>query len=621
MPKKRRKMKKTVLPTPNPTVTGEPEKGGLTNDEIVQTLEGYRQEGERARKGGPNNRDDKWEDNWNLYWNRFDFSKKADWQAKETLPEVPAFVDRFAASLKEAMNATPTGFYTVVDDTDAEGDLAQAVKRATDVWLSRCGRNQMGQITGFSSVFEEQMKLGAIMSTCALVTWKDDVKGGRVSIESQDPRSVWLDHTGRNLYRVRRIELDMHDLKRLVAARDGAGKPIYHLEELNNLTGAMVEEDRIQRETSSGHGNEITSARKPVILHEYLATVLDHKGDLVSDQGLYIVANKKFLIRGPEKNPFWHGQDWLLMAPLVPVPLSPYGRSYMEDFGALARTFNELSNLILDATTTSAMKSFAIVPSMLMDPTQLAEGMVPNKLWELEDGVLPKDFIKEIDLGSLDASAITVWQTIKSELTEAASQNEVGLGQFAPKGRTSATEISKTQQSTSAIVRSIANNVEELLLNPLLDLVWKTGFQHVEKGDKQLAAALGPELFNVLIKNRKEMVQRHITFSARGISTLIQKSQRLQSLMQALQIMASSEVLLKEFLRIVDPGKLSELILDLLDIDISRLQLSEREKLVKEMSDDLERRRAMAEEASAGQTASPGAQDQAGQAASIIGAR
>ncbi len=608
------------LPTPNPTVGGDAKPTGLTNDEIVMILEGYRQEAETARRGGLNNRDDKWEANLDLYWNRFDFSKKASWQAKETLPEVPAFVDRFAASLKEALNATPSGFYTVSDDTDKEGDLAQAIKRATDVWLSRCGRNQMGQITGFSSLFEEQMKMGAIMSTCALVTWKDDVKRGRVSIETQDPRSCWLDHTGRNLYRVRRIELDMHDLKKLVKMKDGKGAPIYDLSEIEKLTTKVVEDERLERETSSGHGQEITSVRKPLILHEYLATILDHEGELAADQGLCVVANNKFLIRGPEKNPFWHGNDWLLMAPLIPVPLSPYGRSYMEDFGALAKTFNELSNLILDATTTSAMKSFALNPSMLMDPNQVAEGMAPNKMWLVEDGVLPKDFLKEIDLGSLDPAAITVWQTLKNELTEAAGVNEVGLGQFAPQGRTSATEVMETKQGSSAMVRSIANNVEEILLNPMLDLVWKTGLQHVSTTDPALREAMGTELFDVLIKSRKEMVSRHVTFSARGISTLIQKSQRLQSLMFALQVMASNEMLLKEFLRIVNPGKLAELILDLLDIDISRLQLSEREKLIQGMTENMEQKRLAAEQAAPGQ-ASDGVTDQAGQAASIIGAQ
>ncbi len=122
--------------------------------EIVPVLSGYLSEAQQARKGGLNPRDDKWEECLHLYWNRMDHSGKAEWQSAETLPEVPAFVDRFAAALKEALVTGPTGFYTVVDPADQEGDLTSAVKRMTDVWLSTCGRNQSGHCLGFPAVFE-----------------------------------------------------------------------------------------------------------------------------------------------------------------------------------------------------------------------------------------------------------------------------------------------------------------------------------------------------------------------------------------------------------------------------------------------------------------------------------
>src|ERR1700678_2601210 len=71
----------------------------LTQDagdlELVQALQGYWNESDNNRKSGLNPREDKWRENLNLYWNRVDFSKKAQWQSKETMPEVPAFVDRF----------------------------------------------------------------------------------------------------------------------------------------------------------------------------------------------------------------------------------------------------------------------------------------------------------------------------------------------------------------------------------------------------------------------------------------------------------------------------------------------------------------------------------------------
>ncbi|KKL47548.1 hypothetical protein LCGC14_2334460, partial [marine sediment metagenome] len=130
------------------------------------------------------------------------------------------------------------------------------------------------------------MKLGALMSTCALVTWKEDVKGGRVSVEALDPRSVWFDPTGRNLYRVRRSEIDFHDLKRLVGMKDGEGEPLYRVEEMERLTATILAEQQLEREAMTGHGGEITSARKPIVLHEYLATLIGPEGELVADQGL-----------------------------------------------------------------------------------------------------------------------------------------------------------------------------------------------------------------------------------------------------------------------------------------------------------------------------------------------
>lgn len=607
------------LVTPNPEQGFEvPDQPILSQDEIVQVLEGYRLEAEDARKQGLNPRDTKWKENLDLYWNRFDFSKKAAWQAKETLPEVPSFVDRFAAATKEALNSSPEGFYTVIDDTDPEGDLAEAIKRMTDVWLARVGRNQVGQIMDFSGVFEEQMKLGALMACAAVVTWKEDAGRGRVAMETLDPRSVWLDHTGRNLYRRRRIPIDKHELVQLAKKMDRSGKSLFNLDQINSLVANLVEEDVQRRKELTGTGQEITSNRVPVVLDEYFATIIASDGRVVAENALSVVANQKFLIRGPEENPFWHGKDWVLFAPLVTAPLSVYGRSYMEDFGSLAKTFNELTNMILDAVFTSSLKAFVMVPSLLTNPEQVAEGISPNKIFQLEEGVRPQDFFKEMELGNLPPESIQVWQAIKSELREAAGMNEVALGQFAPKGRTSATEIAETQQSTSALVRSVAATVETRFLNPGLDLIWKTGLQHVSPQDEAMQAAIGKDLFRVLIKRRKELIARPITFSARGISTLLNKNRKLKALLSALQVISANELLLKEFLQVVSIGKLVEVLLGLFDIDTFRMQLTDREKMVRKMVQDLEQRKEQTAANTGGQQAALGAQKEVGEMAKAM---
>ena len=581
--------------------------------EIVDVLNGYKEEATDARKNGLNPRDDKWTENLDLYWNRFDFSDKADWQAKEVTPEVPTFVDRFSAAMKEALVSNPEGFYTVQDPADKEGDLGKGIKRMLDAWLSTCGRSQNGQPLAFPAVFEEQIKLGALMACSSVTTWKEK----RVSIEAVDPRFVWLDHTFRNLYRIRRVELDRHELKSMARQTDNKGKSLFDLEQLENLAQSVSSmTDNATREEMTGGGTQISSSRQPIVLDEYLATIIGKDGKVTHENALCVVANEQFLIRGPEKNPFWHQKDWLTFAPLVTTPLSVYGRTYMEDFGSVAKTFNVLTNLILDAVYTSSLNAFVMVPQMLIDPEQANEGVSPNKVFFLEEGLRAEDFLTSIDLGNLTPDTVQVWQSIKQELREAADINEVGLGQFAPKGRTSATEITQTQQSSSALIRSIANTVETHWLDIQLDLAWKTGLQHVKADDPVMKGVVGDEMFKALISNRRELVKRPITFQARGISSLIAKAQLLGSLMQVLQVMASNELLLREFLQQTDISKLVDLLIDLSGIDKTRLQLSEREKLIKQVAQPLEERQTQVE----GATRNQAGGETTGEAGGLAGA-
>lgn len=581
--------------------------------EIVATLNDYMREADENRRNGLNPRDDKWAQNLDLYWNRYDFSNKASWQSKEAMPEVPGFVDRFAAALKEALIQTPEGFYTVLDPADKENDLASGIKRAMDVWLSTTGRNSTGQLLPYSAVFEEQMKMGAMMMSASVTTWKEDVGDGRVAVETVDPRNVWLDHTGRNLYRIRRVELDRHEIAGLKSIVSSRGEKLFDESELAKLESSLYDK-RIADEERTGTAQNIVSGRRPVQLDEYIATVVGNDGALLADRSLMVLANNSYLIRGPEKNPFWHGKDWLTVAPLITVPLSVYGRSYMEDFGSVAKTFNNLTNMIIDAVYTSSLKMFAMVPEMLLNPNQMATGATPNKIWQLEGGFKAQDFAQELTLGNLSADSVKVWQAMKTELTEAAKMNEVGLGQFAPNSRTSATEITETSQSSSALIRSVAQTAETRLLDPQLDLVWKTGMQHVAVDDPIMIKAVGEEMWAMMMSQRRELIRRPITFQARGISALIARSQQMKTLMNVLSVVGANEVLMQEFLKKVDLEKLINLIFKLSGIDLTQLTLTDREKMVKGLANPMQQ---VAGQGTA-QPAGPG-QEMVGQAVSSLG--
>jgi len=431
------------------------------------------------------------------------------------------------------------------------------------------------------------MKMGAIMASADVVTWKNDIPGGRVAVEGVDPRMVWLDHTYRNLYRIRRIELDRHELAGMKGIKDGKGGYIFEPYELARLEGSLLEKN--QRDADrTGTGQSVVSARRPVILDEYVATVVGSDGTILADRALMVLANERYLIRGPEKNPFWHGKDWLNYAPLVTAPLSVYGRSYMEDFGSLARTFTELTNMILDAVHTSALNAFAMVPGMLLNPNQAAEGISPNKIFLLEDGYKAEDFAKALALGNLNPEVVKVWQSIKSELSEAASINEIGLGQFAPNSRTSATEITETQQSSSALIRSVAQTVETRFLDPKLDLIWKTGLQHVSLSNRALSNAAGEDMWAAMVQNKRDFVKRPFTFQARGISNLLANQQQLKTMLSVLSIISQNDILMQAFLKEVDPQKLIARIFLLSGIDLTKLTLSKRDQMIQSLAQPMQ---------------------------------
>lgn len=555
-----------------------------TKDEILQVLLSYKREAEEARRGGPAGRDEVWEDNWNLYWSHMDYSDKADWQNTDVMPEAPQFVDRWAAAMREALNQ-PGEWYSIQDPGDPDNDLRPHIKRFMEWLIGRAGTTPDGHPTDFNAIFEDLMKLGAIMSVSATVTWQADTPDGigRVAVDATDPRQVWLDHTGRGLYRLRTYEIDKHELLRRAQMVDGAGQPIYDIQAISELNRQERMEREEEQETSSGHGQQQSSSREPITIDEWLATVVLEDGTVAADRALIVVANERQIIRGPEQNPFWHQQDWVVYTPMVTVPFSVYGRSYMEDWSSVARAFIELTNLILDGVYTSTLNAYALVPEMLEDPTQLQEGVTPNKAFTLEEGSRAQDFFKEIELGSLPAESITVWQGLKSEMREGAKLSEIALGQVPPKGDITATEVSAVQQSTSALVRSMARTVEARALEPTLTLMFQTGLQHVNFADPRVQQELGPQTAQMLAARRAEFQQRSIKFRVRGISSLVDRQQKLNNLISALNTIGSSDLLAREFFSTYSASQVMEEMLRLYGVDTLDLQPTEREQRIREI--------------------------------------
>lgn len=562
--------------------------------DILSTLSGYKAEAIAARDTGLNPRGPKWSQNSDLYWGRYDFSGKAPWQAKEVMPEVSMYVDRFAAALKTALNTAP--FYTVRDPLDTEKDLTAPIKQLEDAWLSTCGRSAQGVPLDFSTTFEEVAKLGAIKAMCSVVTWKKDVPGGRVACDPVDPHFFWMDHTGRNLYRFRRTELDKIDLIKMLDMKSTGGDPLFDMEQLRlaiQSTGgrgdeAGTKDQQIKQENTGGGTNTQTSRRNPYMLEEWIATVVDSTGNLVEEEhSLYNVINDQFLVRGPEQNPYWHGNDWVTYAPTVIAPLSVYGRSYMEDFGSIAKTYNDMTNLLLDAVHTSSLNAFAVVVEALDNPEVLAGGIVPNLLLKVDAGFDPNKVFASLELGKLDQGGVQVWQALLQKLQTASGINEQGLGQLPSKTHISATASDSADANQSAMLRGTAQTMETRWIDPTLDNIWKTGMQFTNFKDPRIVAAIGPEFASMFNARKKEFITRPMTFQARGISEMIAKKQAFQQIIALMQVIGQNQNLAQLFIQSTDLKAFMGQLFYLSGIDPKTIGMSARAQAIQSVVDPM----------------------------------
>lgn len=522
-------------------------KSKLRDEDILRLFGAYRKAGEEARKGAWGSRDNTWQQNVDIYFCRYDFSKKADWQSKQAMPEGASYIDRWAAAVRAAL-LVPGSWYTIGTPTTNTGQslaaLEPAFRKFLSFYLDRCATSPLGQPLGFSATFEDQVKMAALMAACGTVSWEtttvNGAQRGRVRVDACDPRQLVLDPTGRGMFRARRYEVDYYDLLGMTKAAPSQ----WNMEAIKKLAPSHDGSLDSDKEGLANHSIPVNDERKPITLEEWYAVIVDENGeDAYGDKQWVIVANDDTIIRGPERNPYFHGLDWLFFAPAIRVPLSVYGKTYVETWGDLALTFTMLTNMILDAARASALSVFSISSDALDDPSQIKGGITPNMALLTKSGYAAKDVFEAMPMGALSPSAVQIWQAVRQEMREGASTNDLDLGQVAPKGEVTATEINKVSQGSTALIQSIASSLETGCVDVLLNLIFMTALQHFDENDEELRAAIGLDYFQMFVTRRAEFAKLAPAFAARGLSGMIEKQQKLQQMLQLLQLMSSSPVL------------------------------------------------------------------------------
>ena len=580
------------LPDPNDDpregLSNDQKKQLADDDNLLRILRGYKGEAVLARQSGTEPREDVWRANNDSFWmRRVDLpGTKQDWQAQERFPYVANFVERFTAAIRRAATEVP-GWANVEDPKDKAGPSSRLATHFVRLLLDTSGTNATGQVRPFEATFGNAVRCGCLMAMCVAVTWRD----GRVRIELVDPRSVWVDPTGRGLYRVRTFEKDKNQLLDMAEELDGEGKPLYDVEAIKAEMSTIDFELQQNKEETTGGGVEQTSVRKPMQVDEYLATIIGDEGEALTEKRLVVVLNDRVIIRN-EPNPFDHGKDWIVYHPLMQSPLGEVdGRTYVEDFRPIAHTVENATNMILDAITMNAMNAYEADPDVLDNPEQLNDGVHANVTFVRSPDADPeRRVITPITLGRhLGPETFQLVAALKREMQEAGAQSDLSLGQTTSKGDTTATEVQASTSGQNALVQSITSDIEDGFLSSIIMLAYYTGIQHLTpESHPEIIAELTPEQLDALTGQRQEYANRTMKFRAKGISSHLEKQSRLRSSLGALNVIGGNPLLLEEFKKEgLSIGKFVISILEDLSVDIERISLSDEEKLAQQTQQNL----------------------------------
>lgn len=554
----------------------------MSPEEIVSLLNSFFDEAENARETGFEPRHEVWEQNLHAFWMRREYDDKMSWQAREQSTMVPNFVERFAAQQAQALSEA-SDWAQVEDRHDETGELSRFATALTRIALDFAGTNDSGHAVPFEAIFGGLVQTGALMKMLASVTW--DARAKRVVVTPLDPRQSYHDPTGRGLYRVRFWEVDKETLLQMADEVDDAGEPVWDKEAIEALV-AHHEQDIVQdREVSSGAGQDLPSPRTPILLKEWLVDLIDKRGEghgerKVRERQLIVTANDHHIIRGPEKNPYWHGKDWIVSHALLKAPFASVdGRTYVELFRKAVETHENVVNRILDAVSTNSMNAFEVNPDVLDDPSLLEGGIAPNQTFFRAENAPPgEQAIRPIEMGRpLTSDVMRVYSETKRDAQEAGAQSDLSLGQTA-KGETTATEASLSSEGQETLNGSMSIGIDLNFLGTIIELVYMTALQHVDEKAVGIYAALSPAQQKMLLARRDEFRARPISVRARGLTQSVVRRRQLRGLLGALNVIGGNPLLVQSFTQEYSLNSVIRLMLQNFGVPIDEIALSEEEK-------------------------------------------
>jgi len=565
-----------------------------TDADLVKYINSCYVEAENART----NRDDFTESNYDAYHLRHNFDHKNPGQSTEVLSKQRMAVEATKSFFQQALADIGEWFSIDIKDptTPVEAMVLKPheVKKLLEYQLTKSGYFRH---IGLSI---QRALLGGLMITKTygkliprpkFVVKKEgkgkNFKKNVVAVEDKTwelcfsrvrNQDFFPDPTGRGLYLVEEMYMDFHE----VLAQAKGDYPIYDMAEVEKLSKAYSEEGQDAQEKARETGQTIegyTSDHRPQIkLREFWGSVVSTDGSLLYENVVITVANDQYIIRKPLPNPLWHQKNPYTITPLMEVDGAVWPIALMDAATMHQHTMTELLNLILDAAFKKVHAPSQIRVQDLANPEQVSNGIPPGVALKVKNTLPPGAKVMEpLDATDVPADALNVLNLIQQEFNASALTTDLRQGVL-PSRSVKATEVVESSQTITSVFQGIAKNIEQSHIVPELELAWMTIAQNLDMISKDEMVALfgierGTEISQLDPQDVFVQTVSGYKFQVYGITQTLAKAQDFRKLTTILQTISSSEMLIEEFLKKYDMGKLLGEIMTSLNIDKNKIAI------------------------------------------------
>lgn len=563
----------------------------MTDKEIVDYVLACRREAAEAKR----ERMDRNKENYDSFHLRHDFSHKDEGQSTEVLSKQSMAVETIKSFFQQAL--ADVGDWWKAECRYGADERAMLVRPEE---ITKLTNYKLEQSNYFSHVGNSVQS--ALLGSLAIskVYTKDipkpvyvSRKKGRGSkmkrwIEMKEKKTVGLcfetvrhenyfpDPSGAGLYEIEDMWLDYADVKKMSEGEDA----IYSKAAFSSISlGTSHAENETGKAREIGQNVSMGGHRPKVKLTEFWGCVINKAtGEREYENCVITIANDTILLRSPEPNPLWHQKRPYNATPLYEVANSVWHRAPMDAPTQHNRALIEIYNLMVDAAMKQVHAISQIRKSGLDDPSQVSEGIPPGTTLVVNDRIpVGGKVLEPLTQVTIPPEALNIMNLMSQEFNASALTNDLRQGVM-PFRAVKATEVVEASQTITSVFQGIAKNFEARHIVRELELAWQTIAQDWDRISKEEFISLfGPERGEELSQLSPEDVFANTVngtkFRVFGVSLTLSKAQDFRKLTTLLQTVGGAPILMEEYMRKYDIGKLLGEIMTALNIDKNKLEI------------------------------------------------